>query len=314
MSRLNRILSVLTALGLLLTPLRGLRAEAFLPSVGTFFETARGVEVPTAPAGREDLSDFSWDTLAGYTRRHARPLDWTELMSGPEPVVYLGEAHFVAAIKKELAAHMAEIRAAGITHIALEMFGTDRQEALDRFHSDGSGREELLEVIQNDWGWVPEDYVAMLEAMAAAGVKPVAIDLSRDEKLAVFKRCKELGGGGCASPMYEARDHRMVDSIRRLLEEQPGARVLAFVGNDHVDVSEQPARLEAACGVATRRYLILWGADFFDAAVDEAGLSWKRVFLPLPRDEARTLDGVLALPEVRKEGNGTGMLPGSPDD
>ncbi|MFC1679145.1 hypothetical protein ACFL2T_02915, partial [Elusimicrobiota bacterium] len=176
------------------------------------------------------------------------------------------------------------------------------------FYEDGSGAAEIRDILDEEWGWVPDKYVDLLKAAREVGLRLVAMDLSKAEKLEIAKR-QRAAGEPLTGALFEARDRRMVRIMTGELLADPGARLLALIGNDHLDVTCQPEQLEAAAGIKTRRYKFLWAADFLDPAVDKAGLTWKRVFVPLPRKSAE-IDGVISVPAVRLEGHGNGTLPG----
>ena len=285
---------------------------AFLLSVFTvsaqasFLETAREEPVPIFE-GKAVSPKFDWDDLTPYTKANAQPLDWKALFGGEARVVYLGEPHYVKAVKNILASRMDDFKKAGITHIGLEMFGTDRQGVLDTFDP-----AQTRDTLKKEWGWEPDAYTGMIKAADDASMSRVALDMPAKDRAKMQTECKASGRKGCMGELFQARDKHMIKALSRFLSENPDARILILIGNDHLEVTHQPEALTKATGVKTRSYSFLFGADFFDVAIDEAGLTWKDTFLPLPPTD-RGVDGVISMPEIRKEGNGTGWLPGSPD-
>jgi len=291
---------------------------AGLPSLNTFRESAGMVAVPkiAAVALIDEDFEFDFDQQALYYKTHGLPLDWASLAGGQARAVYIGEPHFVEAVKIELSAHMAEFRSAGITHLGLEMFGSDHQPVLDAFFltGDKSVESEICAILDSEWGWITEQYIALLRAAREAGIRPLAIDMPHAEEQALLDKRRAQGLSVGPAALFVPRDVHMVGTLGEFLREDPAARILVLAGIDHLEVSNQPDLLEKTYGISTRRYTLLWGGgDPLDVGIEGAKFSWKRLFIPFPRT-LRGLDGIIAVPEIRKEGNGTGMLPGSPDD
>jgi hypothetical protein len=230
----------------------------------------------------------------------AEPLDWTKLMGGAAPVVLVGDVHDFKAIKEELAAHAADFRAAGITHIGFEMFGEDHRAALagfcERGDADGSIRSDL-----GSWGWTPDELESLLAAACAAGLRPVPLDYSYDEQA----RLKES-----FADIRAARDDRMAANVVELLKENPGARLLVFAGEYHVWPGQLPARLRAR-GLATvsMQFVVDREESYNGSAafgwveqLRSAGLADSRLAIPAgPAERLRVCDVFVLVPRVLEE-------------
>jgi len=245
-------------------------------------------------------------------------LDWRAL-AGDAPVIFVGELHGDRLLKEELIDGLDELKAAGVTHLALEI-DDDLQPALDRLEPsvfsymiDGRGVSELA------------------RAARAAGIQLVALDVPRAERAALLEavcaakpRCLRANQGADDPDQLAARDARMARSLAELAR-RPGVRVLAYVGAYHA--RSQPAILSRDYGVDARAYIglrdrrgslasQLQGADpdggsrgtleaMLAAAgrAREAGLAGSGGVLPADR-ERDGVDGYLVLPGSLDQGEG----------
>ncbi len=266
------------------------------------------VRVPVArPAGTEaepagdEFSDFSYNALSGYVKNHSEPLDWKKLLGGNESVIYIGEIHPNEAIKRELAEHVGDFKEAGITHLALEMLPDDKQPALDSFCKSGTCGQKILSSLTEEWGWVPDSYMGLIEAARKAGLKLAALDTphsiqkKNDERVAEGGDCADacsMGNSSC-----EGRDCRMAANIEKVLSKDPKARVLVLAGSFHVQATTQPEHLKRIYGKSSKSYSFLTGGSVFDKGVSEAGFSDSRISFRVPKDKT-TYDGFIHIPQV----------------
>ncbi len=259
----------------------------------------------TAPAAAAAGFSLDLKPLTAYVRANARTLDWAAVVSGPERIVYLGETHGTVPLLEELGRRMADFKAAGITHLAVEMVARDRQASLDAFAAGKpDGEAALARALREEWGWTPEAYLELLRAARDAGLKLAALDLPYEVRHAISARCDRGADpkGYCRlkDEFCEGRDCEMSGRLARLLDADPKARVLVLAGEMHVLASSQPEHLRRLNGVASRSFAILVPSqveNVYEQAVDAAGLRGARLMLPLPRETA-SRDGMIILPEV----------------
>lgn len=247
---------------------------------------------------------YDLDGLARHARRNHVPLDWSALLGGSARVIVIGELHPLRGIKDELSLHAAEIKSSGITHLALEMFGDDRQGLLGRYAAGAAPEAEVLAALK-DWGWPSEPYMALLRAARSSGLGLVALDMPRADQREMLRiLCRTEPDAlytDCAEDKQTlARDYRMASNLSRVLD-IPGARVLALVGRDHAQLGRAPTLKLGEYGHAPVSYFVLEDRkgerDALNEAVAAAGLAGRRIFVPLPRD-ATGYDGFISLPEA----------------
>ncbi|MBI3288296.1 MAG: ChaN family lipoprotein [Elusimicrobia bacterium] len=259
--------------------------------------------------GTEDLSDFKEEVepLTQYIDRHGRSLNWGEIMAGPEPIIYIGEVHWDVALRKELAAHMDEVKTAGITHVALEMFGDNHQPLLDRYCVDASCRDKVHAALKEGWDYFDESYMAVVDSAREQNIPVLAVDLPAEAYAKMKKRCLESKPPydfdpaktrrECTLGMLEckARDCRMADNLSLFLQKNKQARVLVLVGSNHADVTRQPQHLSDLHGLASRSYIAFFDDTVYKRALDLSRWRRQRVLFPLPKEIAH-YDGGLRIP------------------
>ncbi|MBI3505013.1 MAG: hypothetical protein HY059_09245 [Proteobacteria bacterium] len=232
-----------------------------------------------------------------YARAHRRALDWREVAGGPERVIFIGEYHEDPYVARELAAHMDELVAAGITHLALEQpVGEDLQGAYDAFmrgEADAGGLAKTIEGYHTRHKeWIAAafgvefyaKYVGVLSAARDADPKPaaVALDIPQEEKYGLQRDCgseprpERCGARGYA--FIPARDERMAARVAGILARDPKARVLVWVGAIHAGHENQPAAL-ARRGHPSRSYYFAVNGDGCADAVKALGRESERVLI-----------------------------------
>lgn len=252
----------------------------------------------------------------GEFLKHRKALDWKEI-AGSAPVIYLGEWHPNAGIKRELRAHLADLKAAGVTHLALEMFADDEQPRLDDYCSRKSCDDDVLASLRTQWGWkddhVDEEYLELVREARDAGFALVALDLPRREDWA--QREKNVKNSDSWKEwkshnrnLLSVRDGRMARNIARVFEKDPKARVFAYVGAYHAQLTNQPAHLEQY-HIDAKSYVLMNDDDPMLAPWMEAvrvnGLTGQRMLIPQPHvnDQKKlwssdNVDGLLSVPEL----------------
>ena len=229
----------------------------------------------------------------------AQPLDWRALAERPAQVLFVGDVHDFRADKEELQAHLSELKAGGVGEFGFEMFGSDRQRALEDFcaggdKSGGIGKD------MGSWGWKTQEVEDLLGAVCRAGLKPVALDMPY---------LLQRGFDGTPARLLDARDAWMADLLHKRLAAS-GTRVLAFVGGLHAWPERLPRRLRAAGNTAASVQFIVdrdeayRGVKASDVVggIKEAGLAKGRWMFPAAGTElSRVADWLIWIPPMLHE-------------
>lgn len=254
--------------------------------------------VATPGNHRFDLAAKRAELLA-----HARPLDWSVLLGTATAVVYVGEAHYNASIREELAARMPEFKKAGITGLGVEVPYTV-QPALDAFLKDpgnGAVAAALLAALKAQRIIAFPGMFRLIEAAARAKLDVLAIDQSF---AGVTRENFKLG----------AQNEGMAARIGAKLAAEPGSRLLVLLGYGHL-VDKAQSQWLARHGISSKRYIFLTTGletpfvsrpDFacisdsahyeFYTALKDGPLWGKSLFLP-----QKEFDGFIILPRTLTE-------------
>jgi hypothetical protein len=138
-----------------------------------------------------------------------QPVDYP-LILGDNRVLFLAESHSNYPIRKHIAQHAKDLKAAGITHYAIEAYETGN----DFFDKLNKGKPVDLSKV--DVGPGRADYEEAIRAMAAQGIKVVAVDIDH-----------------ATNPSREEREARLTENIMRLLQEDPNSKVAVLIGGFH---------------------------------------------------------------------------------
>lgn len=140
--------------------------------------------------------------------RH-QPVNYAQMVADNR-VLFLAENHSNHSIRHHLVQHARDIKAAGITHYAIEA-----NEA-SNVVLEGLNRGEVVDLSKIDVGPGRRDYEDAIRALAAQGIQVVAIDIDQKTK-----------------PNKEARESRLTENINRLLEADPNSKVAVLIGGFH---------------------------------------------------------------------------------
>ena len=163
-----------------------------------------GVEVDTS----EDVWSSNARVAQELKSKH-QPVEYSQMV-GDARVLFLAENHSNHAIRSHIVSHAADLRRAGITHYAIEANEASNQ-ALERLNAG-----EDVDLSKVDLGPGREDYEKAVRAMAAEGIKVVAVDIDQSTK-----------------PMGEEREARITENINRLLEAEPNSKIAVLIGGYH---------------------------------------------------------------------------------
>jgi hypothetical protein len=123
-----------------------------------------------------------------------------------------------------------------VTHFGAEVIPQSMQPTLDKFFAgDQDARNAIKDHLNNTWNvsypGSGEKYMAVLDAMKSAGIKPVALDSHGH-----FDTVSSAGGGGQrvhSQERADARDRSWADAIAKTIQDNPDARMLVMGGADH---------------------------------------------------------------------------------
>ncbi len=149
------------------------------------------------------------DNTAKEIKGRHQPVDYSQMV-GDNRVLFLAENHSNHPIRHHLAQHARDIKAAGITHYAIEA----KEAGNEVFEKLNNG--EAVDLSRVDVGPGRADYEEAIRAMAAQGIKVVAIDIDQSTK-----------------PTKEEREARLTDNINHLLEADPNSKVAVLIGGFH---------------------------------------------------------------------------------
>jgi hypothetical protein len=260
----------------------GALSSRYDPAQTSAADAVRAARTQIAPAAARAPVDPLDRATEDYVQNRWRALQWRDVLRTPERVVYIGETHQYPVVKEALAFYMDDIRGAGITHLAMELWGDDQQAFLDRYSRGevdddaliaslkSTLKEQYAELVRRFGADYFRNYVRLARAARNAGVKLVALDMPYRDKLELDRLC---GGpvqpaqcAGHRSPFIADRDIRMASNLGAVLSGDPSARVLALVGYDHANRVNQPAAL-LRYGWASRSYLFSDGLDNYAFAL-----------------------------------------------
>jgi CheY-like chemotaxis protein len=142
------------------------------------------------------------------TERH-KPVNYSQIV-GDARVLFLAENHSNRSIRKHIISHARDLKEAGITHYAIEA-KEEGNEALERLNKD-----EQVDLSSVDVGPGGEDYKEAVRAMAAQGIKVVAVDIDQTSK-----------------PTRDEREAHMTKNLLRILEQNPDSKIAYLVGGFH---------------------------------------------------------------------------------
>lgn len=234
----------------------------------------------------QDLSDFSRDPagFAAYAERHASRRDWGDL-AGRGRLLLIGESHALASGRLDLAASAQALKGAGVTHLALEMLGTELQPSLDAFCAGTATLEDRrrLQAGLASWGWDPRSYWDLLMAARAAGLRVLALNIPDAQRPALRLRPGQTVLDGTQKALQDLIDRRMEERLSEALRD-PSARVVALVGAYHARQLRRSSGLEGdslAVLIPDPALAVLQPVDEAERLLIEAPVEGP-TFIPLP--------------------------------
>ncbi len=259
------VLSPVGGVGSLAGSLHGVPPALALALCGLMLVLASAGVLQIMGAGLAFLAKPNASPAAGVSLARRRPIDWPALL-GDRRVLLVGEAHTEYAHYTSLTDSLAELKRAGVTHVALEAVPS-----LAPFLG-------ALEAV-----FQPERH-ALVRQARRLGLQVIAVD----------------GKGDTG-----ARNGIMAANIETVLRADPRAKVLYPVGANHLKVDPWVSvrlRLERDGFAATSVLAMsatgsLWYRDALAVAIARAGLENERFAAPVEGSDAREFDFVAHLPE-----------------
>ncbi len=167
-------------------------------------------------AGLAEVTDF--------ISRNRERVDYGEIWPGNKPVLFLGERHTLKSDKDELIRSLAVLKRLGLTHVAMEMFQQEHQNAVDSYFEGRLGRDKIFAIFMDFWNkrpGIPEKYMELVDAIKAQRLRLLAID--------IYTSAPEYSSG----EFFRRRNRNWASLIGGTIREIPDARILVYNGQSH---------------------------------------------------------------------------------
>jgi hypothetical protein len=224
------------------------RAELLAIQRETVARVQREIEgklVRERPALRRYCEEYS-EELEGPLVRSTR--EALERRAASSDIIYVGDYHTLEAAQRTFAWLLEAVLARrGAAAVALEMFETKDQPALDAFLAGTLPEPGFLEKVRygDRWGFPWEHYRPILELARRTGTKVHGIDREPSVRRATLA----------------LRDRFAARTIARILAARPDVPLLVLAGDLHMARAHLPARVEeelARLGLPARRRLLVY--------------------------------------------------------
>lgn len=144
-------------------------------------------------------------------------------------IVGLGELHLeLNAFRDHGASLMHDFAREGATHLAVEVSRCD-QPILDRLMETGSLSAADRQLLKQRYPGMHDNYFDMLEAAQRAGLRIVAVDCMKEAGM------PQGSAEEIATQRDIIRNQHMADEIARIVENDPNAKVLFWIGMNHLE-------------------------------------------------------------------------------
>ena len=161
--------------------------------------------------------------LASYVQKNILPLGDVLNVVYSDRVVLFGDTHPHLLLKSWLIRNFAVFKDAGFTSVGFEFLNSDHQELVNRYRSDRSLKPSILKMIVDEWGWIPEAHLALLDAAFDSGFQVVALDGRLEVERKKIAESKQI----------QFRNEHMARLIQGQLTESPSDRMLVLTGKVH---------------------------------------------------------------------------------
>lgn len=148
------------------------------------------------------------------------PLDYSIILANND-IVFCGENHENFAIRNHLAKHVDDLKAAGITHVVVEL----PAELNLKFQNLSDGEE-----VDFSSDALTYDYESMIRLMILGGMKVVAVDIS----LRDYKNLDK-----------QKRERVITGNIQKIRIKMPNSKILCLLGRFHTVTSYDPEKIRS---------------------------------------------------------------------
>ncbi|OGR64182.1 MAG: hypothetical protein A2X31_13000 [Elusimicrobia bacterium GWB2_63_22] len=202
--------------GAALSDLEGLGGPADASSAAD----ARALKVAAAPAPALRTADCNniMEPSKQYARSAAPP-DFQKMI-GRSRLVLFSDVHDSAGVKESLIRNLPALKAAGITHLALEFLPS-------ALRTDKMTAEEINRRLIRSGNWDMRPFERLVAEAKAAGLKIRGINVNgpEDTRNAIAS----------ARESMNAMDSYLAEQIMRIMGSEPGARMMVLAGLAHVN-------------------------------------------------------------------------------
>lgn len=181
---------------------------------------ARAPEMSAAPAAALRTADCNnvLEPSKQYARSAAPP-DFQKII-GRSRLVLFSDVHDSAGVKEALIRSLPALKAAGITHLALEFLPS-------ALRTDKMKPEEINRRLIRSGNWDMRPFERLAAEAKAAGLKIRGINVNGPEDT--------TRAIASARESMNAMDSYLAEQIMRILGEEPGARMMVLAGLAHVN-------------------------------------------------------------------------------
>ena len=219
------------------------------------------------------------------------PVDYASFFQ-KNHILLIGENHIVQSHRREILAHLDELKKAGVTHIFIEGISANRQSQLDLFSKNMAAASDAVGTLSM------EAFVRAKEL----GFSVIAMDMPASTigglKMLPLKYSDRIVAE--RDVFLRRRNRFMAQMIAKTLKREPGAKIMAIVGaaHDHAlhspliekyqgstSIAEELSLRHGAASITIR--LIDRNSDPDEVAaglISEQRLNGQRFFIPLGPD------------------------------
>lgn len=233
-------------------------------------------QTPEQQVGLTSNVDIPTVERAGsFLNENKLPVDYGVLTNPSVRVLFLGESsHLASAARNEVSTNMQVLKELGVTHIALEMLGSDTQELVDGFLREGArrglARIKLYAALKlGRWDYTTtsaQEYMQVADSAKQAGLGILAIDKVLGEDV-----------DATADAAVAERNIHWRDIVVGFLNANQDAKVAVFCGSAHCTNNKSlPSvnNLLRSDGIKTSSAVFIGGINIKD--LDELGEIMKR--------------------------------------
>lgn len=211
--------------------------------------------------------------LAEFITREKREVNYEALIDPTVRLAAFGETHSRYGPKEEVIINLETFRKMGFTHVGLEYFGTELQEAIDDYCEGGTeeSKQKLIQHLTDKWDYHPR-FIDMCFQI---------IDIANKIGLRIIAINRKLGESA------EKTDRAMAENVSKVFEQDPNNKIITLTGNAHV-AKDNPdsfvAKLQKKYKVTTIRMVggLKKGTDIFSRASGQNNTDQAKWAIPGP--------------------------------